>query len=205
MYYTIYKITNKINNKFYIGMHKTNHLDDGYMGSGKILRSAIKKYGIESFSKEILHIFDNEEDMRNKEKELVVLNEMSYNLCEGGKGGFGYININLKDRMTQLKRELQKSKPKSYYVNLGLSASKVSSERMKNLHKSGAIKAPSWIGKTHTEKTKQKMRKSKNIGVSNPSFGTCWITNGVDNKKIKKEHLDEYLELGFYKGRITDG
>jgi len=30
--------------------------------------------------------------MRNKEKELVVISEMSYNLCDGGKGGFGYIN-----------------------------------------------------------------------------------------------------------------
>ena len=184
-------------------MHKTNNLDDGYMGSGKLLKKAIEKYGIENFSKEILHIFDNEDDMKNKEKELVVLNEMSYNLCEGGKGGFGYINISLKDRMTQLKRELQKSKPKSYYVNLGLSASKVSSERMKNLHKSGAIKAPSWVGKTHTEETKQKMRKSKNVGVSNPSFGTCWVTNGQENKKIKKEELENFIQLGYYKGRVN--
>jgi len=92
MFYTIYKITNKLNNKFYIGMHKTIDLQDGYMGSGKLIRAAIQKYGIENFTKEILYIFDNEEDMKNKEKELVVLSEQSYNLCEGGKGGFGYIN-----------------------------------------------------------------------------------------------------------------
>ena len=94
MFYCIYKITNKVNNKIYIGMHQTKNLNDGYMGSGKRLHSAYKKYGIENFEKEILHIFDNECDMRNKEKELVVLNENSYNLCEGGKGGFGYINRN---------------------------------------------------------------------------------------------------------------
>ena len=92
MFYTIYKITNKINNKFYVGMHKTTNLDDGYMGSGKLIQRAIKKHGVENFMKEILHIFDNEVDMRNKEKELVVLSEESYNLCDGGKGGFGYIN-----------------------------------------------------------------------------------------------------------------
>ncbi len=73
-------------------MHKTNNLNDGYMGSGKRIKLAIEKYGIENFQKEILHIFYNETDMRNKEKELVKLDEMSYNLCEGGKGGFGYIN-----------------------------------------------------------------------------------------------------------------
>ena len=92
MFYTVYKITNKINGKYYIGMHRTNNLNDGYMGSGKILKKAILKYGIENFVKEILFVFDNEKDMKNKEKELVVISEMSYNMNEGGHGGFGYIN-----------------------------------------------------------------------------------------------------------------
>lgn len=92
MVYTIYKITNIINNKYYIGMHQTENINDNYMGSGKLIKRAIQKYGIENFKKEILYIFDNEKDMKNKEKELIVLDEMSYNLCDGGKGGFGYIN-----------------------------------------------------------------------------------------------------------------
>ena len=92
MFYTIYKITNTINKKYYVGKHQTSHLDDGYMGSGKLLKAAIKKYGIENFTKEILFVFDNEEEMNQKEKELVILSESSYNLCEGGKGGFSYVN-----------------------------------------------------------------------------------------------------------------
>lgn len=79
-------------------MHKTNNLNDNYLGSGKALRAAIKKYGKKNFLKEILFIFDNEIDMKNKEKELVseniCLSRDNYNLCEGGKGGFGYINRN---------------------------------------------------------------------------------------------------------------
>lgn len=92
MFYTIYKITCKINGKFYIGMHQTTNLNDGYMGSGKLIKLAIKKHGIDSFTKEILHIFDNEDDMKAKEKELVIISEQSYNLCEGGQGGFSYLN-----------------------------------------------------------------------------------------------------------------
>jgi hypothetical protein len=79
-------------------MHQTTDLNDGYLGSGVILRKAIKKYGLAAFSKEILFVFDNEEDMRAKEVELVsetmVVNSDTYNLTKGGKGGFYYINSN---------------------------------------------------------------------------------------------------------------
>jgi hypothetical protein len=90
MYYTIYKTTNLITNKIYIGQHITNNFDDGYLGSGKNLKHDIKKYGKENFVKEILFIFDNFEDMDNKEKELItkefVLREDTYNIIIGGQG-----------------------------------------------------------------------------------------------------------------------
>ena len=91
MYFTIYKTTNLINEKYYIGKHKTNTLTDSYMGSGVAIKAAIRKYGIKNFKKEILFVFNTEEEMNNKEKELVVIAENSYNMTEGGKGGFSYI------------------------------------------------------------------------------------------------------------------
>jgi len=96
MIYTIYKITNIINNKIYVGKHQTNDLNDDYMGSGKRLKQAINKYGIENFKKEILFIFYTEEEMNRKEAEIVTeefcLRNDTYNICVGGKGGFSYIN-----------------------------------------------------------------------------------------------------------------
>ena len=71
MFYAIYKITNQINSKFYIGSHKTEDLNDGYMGSGKYLIHAQKKYGIENFKKEILFVFETADEMYAKEAEIV--------------------------------------------------------------------------------------------------------------------------------------
>ncbi len=91
MYFTIYKITNNINGKFYVGMHKTKNLEDGYFGSGKLLKRAINKHGREHFTKEYLFIFDTYEEMISKEIELIneelVKNPLSYNLTVGGWGG----------------------------------------------------------------------------------------------------------------------
>lgn len=95
MFYYMYKITNKVNGKFYIGIHKTSDLDDGYMGSGVILKKAIKKYGIENFEKTILEYFDSAELMYEKEKQIVdqefLQREDVYNVMRGGHGGFDYL------------------------------------------------------------------------------------------------------------------
>ena len=71
MYYIIYKTTNLINNKNYIGMHSTNNLDDNYLGSGKLLLQDIKKYGKHNFKREVLEILNSEEEMIKREIEIV--------------------------------------------------------------------------------------------------------------------------------------
>jgi len=95
-YYTVYRTTNLVNQKQYIGHHKTDDLDDAYLGSGSVLSHAIKKYGREAFQKETLFVYDNHDDMIKKETELVnniyCARQDTYNLMEGGKGGFGHIN-----------------------------------------------------------------------------------------------------------------
>ena len=91
MFYTIYQITNIVNEKIYIGMHQTKDLNDNYMGSGLKLRNAYNKYGIENFKKEILFTLDSREEMIQKEKELVTeefcRRHDTYNICIGGHGG----------------------------------------------------------------------------------------------------------------------
>ena len=91
MKYTIYKTTNLINGKFYIGKHQTINLNDGYLGSGKALIKAIQKYGRDNFQKEVLFEFNTEAEMNAKEIELVTEEfckcNTNYNLGVGGEGG----------------------------------------------------------------------------------------------------------------------
>ena len=87
IYYTIYKITNKLNRNYYIGSHKTKNLDDGYMGSGNLIKEAVKKYGKENFEKEYLFFAFDNKSLNLVEEELVVTHEQdskSYNLTVGG-------------------------------------------------------------------------------------------------------------------------
>lgn len=168
MYYTIYKITNKINNKVYIGKHQTKKLDDGYFGSGKHLQRSIAKYGIENFSKEILFVFDNEQEMNYKERELVTeefcKRKDTYNLCVGGKGGFSYINRH------GLGETPQKNAAAKKNFKLGslafakkfanLEFKQIFSEKMSLIVKAQykAGKPASFLGKHHTEESKEKQR-----------------------------------------------
>jgi hypothetical protein len=94
-FYILYKTTNKINGKFYIGVHQTSNINDGYIGSGNLLKAAVAKYGVENFEREVLQIFKNKKDAFLKEKELVteelVKNKDCYNIKEGGRGGFDHV------------------------------------------------------------------------------------------------------------------
>ena len=57
-YYIIYKITNLLNDKIYVGFHKTEDIYDDYMGSGKLIKEAITEFGVQNFKKDIIAIFD---------------------------------------------------------------------------------------------------------------------------------------------------
>lgn len=99
MYHLVYKITNLIDGKFYIGKHSTEDIEDGYMGSGLLIRNAIKKHGVTNFKREILEICKTSAEAFAKEAKYcclqVVENPLCYNLIVGGGGG-GLINVTKK-------------------------------------------------------------------------------------------------------------
>ena len=201
-FYYIYKITNLLNEQFYIGMHQTKNLNDGYFGSGLRLKNSITKYGIENFQKEILEFLSSRDEMIQREKELVtedlIKSEFCLNLKPGGHGGYG-IDISRKGGQKHgLKRKLENDPIFRDYF------SKQKSEKNRILHKQGILKINPYMfqGKKHTEKTLNQMRgKTHQQKEGNSQFGTCWITKENENKKIKKEELNTYLFQGWIKGR----
>jgi len=203
MFYLIYKITNNINGKHYIGCHKTSDKNDGYMGSGKLIVRAIKKYGIENFSKEIIVECSNSAEMFSKEKELVILCAESYNLKSGGAGGFDFINGDEILRIAKNKkaREITNSRHHDKLSEWGSKGGRVNIEKHGVNQKWLESGRTSFLGKTHTKETKQSIGNKNSIhqsGDKNSQFGTMWITNGVDVKKVKKTSV---IPEGWRKGR----
>jgi hypothetical protein len=91
-YNYLYRITNLLNGKIYIGCHQTNDMNDGYMGSGILIKRAIAKYGIHNFKKEILDFYEDAESVFEAERKIVtkefIDDATNYNLAPGGRGGF---------------------------------------------------------------------------------------------------------------------
>ena len=214
MFYLVYKTTNNINGKYYIGCHKTTDLDDGYFGSGKILKRALAKYGVESFSREIIGCFDNPSDMFDMEAILVnettIQEKDNYNLKIGGEGGFDFINKTKKNvykgHSEQARKNIKKALTKIRELEKDpdwVIARRAKGQKAK-MAKYGTLQPQSFQGKKHTEETKRKIgiKNSKSqTGKGNSQYGTCWIYNECTSKKIKKEDLQQHIDEGWEKGR----
>ena len=163
-HFLVYKITNKTNGKFYIGCHETYNPDDGYMGSGKLIKKAILKYGIENFNKDILSFFDCREDMYDFERIEIERVKPEYNLAIGGRGGFAYINSN------NLANNVEHGKLANEALKKRLSEdpilreqySKRGSETFKRLHAEGKLRGGSVrpAGWKHTDEARLKISKA---------------------------------------------
>lgn len=198
-YHFLYRTTNLVNKKYYFGVHSTYNLGDGYLGSGKKLTRAVKKYGEENFKIEILEFFETREEVLLREKEIVnetcLQDPLCMNLKEGGNGGF------TKEQSSKgTKTMLDKIWKDEGFIKRN---SERKSKLCKELREKGIFKNCDWTGRKHSEKTKNKMslKAKERIGEKNSQYGTCWITNGSEVKKIKKEELQFWINQNWKKGR----
>lgn len=204
-YYTVYKITNLINGKIYVGQHSTVDPNDNYMGSSKVLAKEIQLLGIHNFKKEILFIFDTFEEACKKEAEIVdkdfINRNDTYNIIPGGTNGYYYINkmgLNNTNNnfLPGLMTHFDKLKSDKSYVTYFKNQVKQGVSKYKEVHGKYQFE-----GKKHSEDTKKKIsqhNKISSLGENNSQYGTMWITNGSISKKIKQTEL---IPDGWHKGR----
>ena len=211
-FHFIYKTTNIVNGKYYIGMHSTDDLEDGYMGSGTRVCRSINKHGKDNHQVEVLEFLPDRESLKKRELELVneekLTDKMCMNLALGGDGGWFYVNqqnlngFSQKDvaikaacivNKIRSKRHVEKLQDPSYKE----SWLKAKVDGIKTYYDNGGIN--SMKDKHHSIDTKNIMRLAK-CGDKNPNSGKMWITNGVESTMILKTDI---IPTHWIKGRTV--
>jgi hypothetical protein len=195
----IYKTTCLITKKFYIGMHSTDNIEDGYKGSGKRLKRSINKHGEENHVTEILETLPNRKALAAREKEIVnekfLEDPQCMNIAIGGHGGIINAEHYKKFKGSGNIAYIRKLKEDPDFRKKV--ADRMSKQSIGNNYGAGNT---NWLGKKHSPETIEKIKASKagyGKGTSNSQFGKCWITNEVESKRINKGNdIPEGWRLG---------
>jgi len=207
-YHYIYKTVCNITGKYYIGMHSTSNLEDGYLGSGKVLKRSLNKYGKENHSIEILEWLPDRSSLKLREKEIVNDSLLKESLCMnlkiGGEGGNSAIDgkpvggDKFKGAHAYWKENIEKVRNRT--------SSKNKQMWTDNEYREKILSKFSFGGKTHSPETKTKIgeaNSSRQRGSNNSQFGKIWIFSNTEKRsiKVKNDNLQEYLMSGWEKGR----
>lgn len=196
MYYYVYKVTNLQNNKYYIGVHQTKNINDGYLGSGKIIKQAVKRYGINMFKKDILHLCNTRKEMFQREREIVdeqiLKDPLCYNLILGGNDAYK----NGKCGVTQVNKA--RNLYKWVYINDGFVTTCIKSCEVEKYYKLGWKKGNLSLsqkakGRKTTPQTKKKLSKTL---TGSYLLHKCNIIKRVYSEK----DLDKHLSSGWKRG-----
>jgi group I intron endonuclease len=167
----IYKTTNLVNGKIYIGQDSKNN--DEYFGSGDLIKKAIKKYGLSNFKKEILCLCETQKDLNEMEQKFILEynstnKSIGYNICVGGTNG------------TMLNRKhSEETKKQMSDVRNGIKFTNKHKENLSKAHK----------GKVISKETKKKMSHSQKLVKRKPMSDETKekISNAKKGVKLSEE------------------
>lgn len=196
-------------------MHMTTDLDDGYLGSGNLIKRAIKKYGVGNFTKRYLAVFNNFEEMVTKEAEVVneefIARDDTYNIMLGGSGSWFYVNTiwgNADTRSDRAKNgALAANALGANHTGGRVFLEKMNNPEFKEAWHAKLVKhnARAFAGKSHSDETRLKMQsahRGKHTAEKNSNYGKRWMCRGND-KPISAD-IDmqrQLLEAGWIYGR----
>jgi hypothetical protein len=223
-YNYVYKLTNVVNGKIYIGVHRTDNLDDGYMGSGNLLAKAKNKYGTDNFKKEIIEFFPTYKEALEAEKELVTIDfineNTNYNLKEGGYGNCKW-SKKMSDEIKEMRRKMwsdpefrkkvitpkYRKRRSDSAINWIQNNPERHAERMEKINKNPdkiAKMAEKHRGMKRSEEAKKNMSEGMKAaflknGPKSKGGGMKYIYNPVE-KKAKRIEANEEIPDGWVKG-----
>jgi len=213
-YHYIYKTTCKVTGRYYIGMHSTDDLNDGYVGSGKQLWYSINKHGLDNHVCVILEFLPDRDTLRKREAALVcedqLVDPMCMNLKLGGEGGWDHVQQH-DNHKTWCRKGYDNSQPVSHHHSKMSTdvkykkkvTDKIVATKMERYGHAGRLDAKF---QPHTDESKRIIG-DKNaihqVGSGNSQFGTCWIYHVAEQRcmKIPKENVVIWQQQGWLIGR----
>lgn len=228
-YNFVYKTTNNLNGDYYYGVHSTNNLDDGYMGSGARINRSINKYGKENFTREIVQFFSRKKCAYSLESAIVtqelIEDPHCLNLAIGGFGGntyAGFTDKQLKEIGSKIskankgknigpfteehKQKLRGPKSEEHKAKLKGPKSEVHKQKLRENHADQSGSKNPMYGKNAEdymtpEAIKEKRRKQSQA-LEGKFIDRRWINNGCINKFVKYSEIDLFLNKGWQLGML---
>lgn len=222
MYGYIYKTTNLVDGKIYIGQKKSpKFLGKGYLGSGKVLKQAVSKYGEDNFKVELIEEIDCVEKMDEREIYWIAQynatnREIGYNRSKGGNVNRTMVGENNPFYGKHHSEETRKkmSEHNSLYM-LGKHHSEETKQKISDSNKGKYVSDETkkklsenakhndnygMKGKHHNDEVREKISSAKK-GKPSHAKDSVHITNDVEDKMVHLEELDYYLSQGWRLGR----
>ena len=208
----IYKTTCLVTGKFYIGIHSTNNVEDGYLGSGSLLKRSVAKHGAGKHVREILEFLSCRVSLKDRERHIVNEEMLSDPLCMnlklGGEGGWDHQNSNMDIQRGKASRGRERiawlfendpewaTKRREQLKESGRKAILVA-------YSQGRVRHDTFTGRKHTPESLEKMRRPRNGGTANSQFGMVWVYSLSEKRsqRVPAPDLGSWLERGWAKGR----
>jgi hypothetical protein len=203
----LYKITNKLNGRFYIGIHSTEDINDGYMGSGSLIMQAIKKYGKKNFEKTIIKYCETREKLVELEERVVnkrfVARKDTYNLSTGGAGAESSWEKSNEKIAYKLKNDPVWVENRNRNISIAVNDAMRNGRCPTATREFQLLRNKKSLTEEAIQKRKATYARNKHQQKENHAlYGKKAINNGVSWKWIYKEDLDKYLESGWKLGKL---